>query len=44
MDVQRDDHTTGLRRLVSIALRVLTRLACVGRRPVATAGARLAGL
>jgi hypothetical protein len=31
-------------RLLSIALRVLTLLACVGRRPLATAGAKLAGL
>ena len=42
--VQRDDHATGLMRLLSIALRVLTRLECVGRRQLAAAGAKLAGL
>jgi transposase len=42
--VQRDDHATGLMRLFSIALRVLTRLACVGRRQWAAAGAKVAGL
>src|SRR5262249_8703704 len=44
MSVQRDDHATGLIRLLSIALRVLTRLECVGRRQLAAAGAKLAGL
>jgi transposase len=44
MDVQRDDHATGLMRLLSIALRVLTRLAFVGRRQWAAEGATLAGL
>ena len=44
MDVQRDDHATGLVRLLSIALRVLTLLEFVGRRQLATAGAKLAGL
>jgi hypothetical protein len=44
MYVQRDDHATGLMRLLSIAWRGLTLLACVGRRPLATAGAKLAGL
>ena len=44
MDVQRDDHATGLTRLLSIALRVLTVLEGVGRRQWATAGATLAGL
>jgi transposase len=44
MEVQRDDHATGLMRLLSIALRVLTRLECVGRRQLAAAGAKLAGL
>src|SRR2546430_3772835 len=44
MDVQRDDHATGRIRLWSIALRVLTLVACVGRRPLATEGAKLAGL
>src|SRR5216683_313930 len=44
MDVQRDDHATGLIRLLSIALRVLTLVACVGRRQLAAEGAKLAGL
>jgi transposase len=44
MDVQRDDHATGLMRLLSIALRVLTRWAFVGRRQWAAEGATLAGL
>src|SRR5216683_8131345 len=44
MYVQRDDHATGLIRLLSIALRVLTLVACVGRRQVAAEGAKLAGL
>ena len=44
MYVQRDDHATGLIRLLSIALRVLTLLEFVGRRQLATAGATLAGL
>ena len=44
MYVQRDDHATGLVRLLSIALRVLTLLEFVGRRQLATAGATLAGL
>src|SRR3989442_4149694 len=44
MDVQRDDHATGRIRLWSIALRVLTLVECVGRRQLATAGAKLAGL
>src|SRR5256712_377154 len=44
MSVQRDDHATGLMRLLSIALRVLTLLAFVGRRQLATEGAKLAGL
>jgi transposase len=44
MYVQRDDHATGLMRLLSIALRVLTLLEFVGRRWLATAGAKLAGL
>jgi transposase len=42
--VQRDAHATGLIRLLSVALRVLTLLACVGRRQLAAAGAKLAGL
>src|SRR5215472_7312693 len=44
MYVQCDDHATGLMRLLSIALRVLTLVEFVGRRQVATAGAKLAGL
>jgi transposase len=44
MSVPRDDHATGLMRLLSIALRVLTLLACVGRRQLAAAGATRAGL
>src|SRR2546425_2544112 len=44
MYVQRDDHATGLIRLLSIALRVLTLLECVGRRQLAAEGAQLAGL
>src|SRR6266705_2979290 len=44
MYVQRDDHATGLIRLLSIALRVLTLLECVGRRQLAAEGAKLAGL
>jgi transposase len=44
MYVQRDDHATGLMRLLSIALRVLTLLELVGRRQLATEGAKLAGL
>jgi transposase len=44
MYVQRDDHATGLMRLLSIALRVLTLLEFVGRRRLATEGAKLAGL
>ena len=44
MYVQRDDHATGRMRLWSIALRVLSLVACVGRRPLAAEGAKLAGL
>ena len=44
MYVQRDDHATGLIRLLSIALRVLTLLEFVGRRQLAAEGAQLAGL
>ena len=44
MDGQRDDHATGLVRLVSIALRVLTLLECVSRRQLAAAGTTRAGL
>ena len=44
MSVQRDDHATGRMRLLSIALRVLTLWEFVGRRQLATAGVKLAGL
>jgi transposase len=44
MYVQRDDHATGLIRLLSLALRVLTLLEFVGRRQLAAEGAKLAGL
>ena len=44
MYVQRDDHATGLIRLLSIALRVLTLLEFVGRRQLAAAGTKLSGL
>ncbi len=44
MYVQRDDHATGLIRLLSIALRVLTLLEFVGRRQLAAEGMKLAGL
>src|SRR5467141_2724775 len=44
MYVQRDDHATGLIRLLSIALRVLTLLEFVARRQLAADGAKLAGL
>src|SRR6266516_3192753 len=44
MYVQHDDHATGLIRLLSIALRVLTLLEFVVRRQLAAEGAKLAGL
>src|SRR4030095_12594894 len=44
LSVQRDDHATGLIRLLSIALRVLTLLEFVGRRQLAIEGAQRAGL
>jgi transposase len=44
MYVQRDDHATGLIRLLSIALRVLTLLEFVVRRGLKADGATLAGL
>jgi transposase len=44
MYVQRDDHATGLIRLVSIALRVLTLLEVVGRRQLALEEVKMAGL
>ena len=44
MYVQRDDHATGLIRLVSIALRVLTLLEFVVRRQLVAQGNALGGL
>lgn len=44
MDVQRDDHATGLMRLLSIGLRVLTLVEFVARRQWAAAGGTLSGL
>jgi transposase len=44
MYVQRDDHATGLIRLLSIALRVLTLLEFVVRRELKAEGTKLAGL
>jgi len=44
MYVQRDDQATGLIRLLSIALRVLTLLEFVGRRRLTAEGTTLAGL
>jgi transposase len=44
MYVQRDDHATGLIRLLSIGLRVLTLLEFVMRRQLAAEGTPLAGL
>ena len=44
MYVQRDDHATGLIRLLSLALRVLTLLEFVGRRRLAVEGTQLTGL
>jgi transposase len=44
MYVERDDHATGLVRLLSIALRVLTLLEFVVRRRLPQEGASLAGL
>lgn len=44
MYLQRDDHATGLIRLLSIGLRVLTLLEFVVRRRLAAEGAQLAGL
>ena len=44
MYVQRDDHATGLIRLLSIALRVLTLLEYVVRRQLAAEGETLSGL
>jgi transposase len=44
MDLERDDHATGLIRLLSIGLRVLTLLEFVVRRRLKAAGSQLAGL
>ncbi len=44
MYVERDDHATGLVRLLSMALRVLTLMEFVVRRQLAQEGASLAGL
>lgn len=44
MYLQRDDHATGLIRLLSIGLRVLTLLEFVARRRLAAEHAELAGL
>jgi transposase len=44
MYIERDDHATGLVRLLSMALRVLTLLEFVVRRQLAQEGATLAGL
>ena len=44
MYVQRDDHATGLIRLLSIALRVLTLMEFVGRRHLALEQNKMAGL
>jgi transposase len=44
MSVERDDHATGLIRLLAVGLRVLTLMAFVVRRHLATTGAPRAGL
>jgi transposase len=44
MYVQRDDHATGLIRLLSIGLRVLTLVEFVARRQLAAEGGKLSGL
>ena len=44
MYVQRDDHATGLIRLLSIALRVLTLVEFVSRRQLAAEETTIAGL
>jgi transposase len=44
MYLERDDHATGLIRLLSIGLRILTLLQFVARRRLAQAGTHLAGL
>lgn len=43
MDLERDDHATGLIRLLSIGLRVLTRLEFVARRRLVAEQRGLAG-
>ena len=43
MDLERDDHATGLIRLLSVGLRVLTRLECVVRQRLAAARTALVG-
>jgi transposase len=44
MSLEREDHATGLIRLWSLGVRVLTRLACGVRRRLATANTPLAGV
>jgi transposase len=44
LSVQRDDHATGLVRLLLMALRVVTLLEFLGRRQLAAEGTKLAGL
>jgi len=44
MSLEREDHATGLIRLLSLGLRVLTRLECGVRQRLATAKTPLAGL
>jgi hypothetical protein len=44
MYLERDDHATGLIRLLSVGWRVLTRLECVVRQRLAAARTTLAGL
>jgi transposase len=44
MYLERDDHVTGLIRLLSVGLRVLTLLECVVRQRLAAARTTLAGL
>jgi transposase len=44
MSLERDDHATGVIRLLSVGLRVLTRLQCVVRQRLVAARSMLAGL
>ena len=44
LDVERDAHATGWIRLLSLGLRVLTRLECTVRRRLGLEGKTLAGL